>query len=221
MFVRQHTHKKSLSITHGRTCFAHKSPTPDFTFTGESIYDFSPKNAAVNKEFMTQGDVLTRGSSLLCFWTTVLQDFSHRWASARQAAPCNNEQCWNLSQRHARIWNDTWRSWENFENAKADRSFVTLASGCFHYRKVVESGFLNWLKCWFQNSKWPKWNKVNSENYIPWLKINKHAQLRTLFIYDKEGSTVRVCRLYRLRSRFLVTHVWRVWPSKNKPLSDS
>lgn len=34
----------------------------DFTFTKEGIYDFSLKNAALNKEFMTQADLVTRDS---------------------------------------------------------------------------------------------------------------------------------------------------------------
>lgn len=34
--------------------------TAGFTFTKEGPYDFSPKNAAVNKGFMTQGDFVTR-----------------------------------------------------------------------------------------------------------------------------------------------------------------
>lgn len=41
-------------------------------------------NAALNKEFMTQGDFVTQDSPPLCSCNSVLQDFSHHYMNAGQ-----------------------------------------------------------------------------------------------------------------------------------------
>lgn len=51
--------------------------TTGFTFSKEGIYDFGLKNAAVNKEFMTRGDYVTRNDPR-CGLASQLSTFSCR-----------------------------------------------------------------------------------------------------------------------------------------------